>query len=361
MSENKLIEMNRLFPQTELWTDSFHIYDHEYGLANDSKGITSSPTWVGHMICDEKKELHTQRIRELYMEHPALNESELLWEYTLKIAEERSQIMLPLWKKGNPKQGRFSVQTSIYDFNNAEKIIKMAEEVHQCGPNMQVKIPLTKEGLKAIEESTYRGFSVMATLCFSVDQAVAAAKAVERGMKRRESEGLSNEMLNPMCAVLLGMQDDWLKNYAEHHNIALHPDALNWGAVAICKKIYHIFKERNYRTRLLTSYYRHRLHWSEFIGGDIAMTIPVKWQKRFVNSSIPIRNYMDIPVEARHLEELTQLTPFVKAYTENTFTTNDFNTIEPLILTVHYFTETYEKGIKIVRNIMMPPPYFRLQ
>ena len=73
---------------------------------------------------------------------------------------------------------------------------------------MQVKIPSTKEGIKAMEEATFRGISVMATVCFSVDQAVAAAEAIERGMKRRTAQGLSNAELNPVCAVLLGMQED---------------------------------------------------------------------------------------------------------------------------------------------------------
>ena len=36
---------------------------------------------------------------------------------------------------------------------NAEKMIKMAEQVHACGPNMQVKIPTTKAGIKAMEEA----------------------------------------------------------------------------------------------------------------------------------------------------------------------------------------------------------------
>ena len=235
-------------------------------------------------------------------------------------------------------------------------MIKMAEQVHACGPNMQVKIPTTKAGIKAMEEATYKGISVMSTICFSVDQAIACAEAIERGMKRREKEGLSNDGLNPVCAVLLGMQDDWLKQYSEAKGIVVHPDALSWGGVAICKKVYKIFKERGYKTRVLTAYYRHQLHWSEFIGGDIIMTIPTKWQKRFEKCDVEIKDYMSIPVAEEKMEQLMKLPPFVKAYTEGSLTLDDFNAFPPVTLTVHYFSEEYDKAVKKVRDIMLPKP-----
>ena len=84
------------------------------------------------------------------------------------------------------------------------------------------------------------------------------------------------------------------KQYSEAEGIVVHPDALSWGGVAICKKVYNIYKERGYKTRVLTAYYRHQLHWSEFIGGDVIMTIPTKWQKRFETCDVEIKDYMSI-------------------------------------------------------------------
>ena len=193
---SKLLEMSKVFPQTELWTDSFHVADHEYGLTQGITGVTTSPTWVSRMMLNEPVEEHEEVIKAIQKEHPEYNEQEMIWAWTLEMGKRRSKVMLPLWNEGNPKKGRYSIQTSIYDYNNAEKTIKMAEQVHACGPNMQVKIPTTKAGIKAMEEATYKGISVMSTICFSVDQAIACAEAIERGMKRREKEGLSNDGLN---------------------------------------------------------------------------------------------------------------------------------------------------------------------
>ncbi|NBK97121.1 MAG: transaldolase [Erysipelotrichia bacterium] len=354
--KSKLIEMNECFPQTELWTDSFHVEHHEYGLTQNITGVTTSPTWVSRMLLNEPAEEHKAVIKALCKQHPDYNEREIAWAWTLTMGKQRSQIMIPLWKEGNVKKGRFSIQTSIYDYNNTERMVKMAQEVDACNENMQVKIPSTKAGIQAMEEATYLGISVMATLCFSVDQAIAVAKAIQRGMDRRSEEGLSNEKLNPVCAVLLGMQDDWLKSYSEANDIVVHPDAFNWGGVAICKKIYHIFKERGYQTRILTAYYRHQLHYSEFIGGDMIMTIPTKWQKRFANCDIEIKDYMSIPVVEDKLKQLNKLKPFVQAYNEGSLTLDDFNTFPPVILTIRYFSEEYDKAVKKIRDYMLEKP-----
>ena len=350
---SKLLEMSCKYPMTELWTDSFHIDDHEYGLSQGSKGITSSPTWVSRMLCLEELDKHRDVIENIMSKYPNYNEYELIWAWTLEMGKQRSKVNLPLWEKGVPSVGRFSIQTSIYDYQNTDKMVAMAKEVDSCGPNMQVKIPATTQGIKAIELATLNGISVMATLVYSVDQAVAVANVIEKALTQREKEGLSNDNINPMCAVLLGMQDDWLKMYAEKKDYVINPEALCWPGVAICKKIYNIFKSRGYKTRVLTAYYRHQLHWSEFIGGDLAMTIPVKWQKRFANSDLEIKDYMSIAVDENHINQLLKLEPFKVAYTENSLKIEDFTNFKPVILTLRYFMEEYDKAVMKVRNIML--------
>ena len=137
---SKLLEMNAKFPQTELWTDSFHVDHHEYGLTQGITGVTTSPTWVSRMMLNEPVEEHEAVIKMLQKEHPEYNEQEMTWAWTLEMGKRRSKVMLPLWNEGNPKKGRYSIQTSIYDYNNTDKMVKMAEEVHACGPNMQESV-----------------------------------------------------------------------------------------------------------------------------------------------------------------------------------------------------------------------------
>src|ERR687894_213210 len=67
-----------------------------------------------------------------------------------------------------------------------------------ANPNIVVKFPTTEAGVAAMEEATYRGISVNATVSFSVSQAVAAAEAVERGLDRRAADGLPTDAMGPV-------------------------------------------------------------------------------------------------------------------------------------------------------------------
>ena len=76
---------------------------------------------------------------------------------------------------------------------------------------MIVKIAATQAGIVAMEEATYRGISINATVSFTLPQAIAVAEAVERGLKRREAEGLDITTMGPVCTIMVGRLDDWLK------------------------------------------------------------------------------------------------------------------------------------------------------
>ena len=86
------------------------------------------------------------------------------------------------------------------------------------------------------------------------------------------------------------------------------------------------------------------------------MTIPTKWQKRFANCDVEIRDYMSDAVAEDKLKQLYQLPPFVQAYTEGSLTKDDFNSFGPVILTIRYFTEEYEKAVHKVRDLMLADP-----
>lgn len=62
---------------------------------------------------------------------------------------------------------------SIY----TEGIIKEGRELAKIADNIVVKVPLIKDGLKAVKALTSEGIKVNVTLCFSSNQALLAAKA----------------------------------------------------------------------------------------------------------------------------------------------------------------------------------------
>jgi len=70
--------------------------------------------------------------------------------------------------------GDVSAEVISTDF---EGMIKEAEELVKIAPNIVVKIPMIKEGIKAIKYLSDKGIKTNCTLVFSTGQALMAAKA----------------------------------------------------------------------------------------------------------------------------------------------------------------------------------------
>ncbi len=70
--------------------------------------------------------------------------------------------------------GPVSAEVVSTDYNG---IIKEAEELSSIHSNIVVKVPLIKEGLKAVKTLSGKGIKTNVTLCFSASQALMAAKA----------------------------------------------------------------------------------------------------------------------------------------------------------------------------------------
>src|SRR5712691_13522564 len=70
--------------------------------------------------------------------------------------------------------GDVSLEVVATDFDG---MVKEGKELAQVAPNVVVKCPLTKDGLKAVKYLTGEGIRVNQTLCFSATQALLSAKA----------------------------------------------------------------------------------------------------------------------------------------------------------------------------------------
>ena len=60
---------------------------------------------------------------------------------------------------------------------DAEEMISQGKDIATWAPNVMVKVPLTPAGLRACKVLSGEGIKINVTLCFSVNQAILAAKA----------------------------------------------------------------------------------------------------------------------------------------------------------------------------------------
>src|SRR5580700_703718 len=293
--KSPLHEMAQVTP-TCLWNDSASLQELSYSIEHGAVGATCNPVIVFGVL---KKEMTSwkERIRTLMEDSPAATEEQISWQLVREISTKAAALLKPIFDAQRGRNGRLSIQTDPRFYRDSQAILAQAEEFSRLAPNMIVKIPVTRAGIPAIEEATYRGISINATVCFTLPQCIAVAEAVERGLSRRQREGKDLETMGPVCTIMVGRLDDWLKVVAEKENITIDPGYLEWAGVAVFKKTYQLFKQRGYRLRLLSAAFRNHMHWSEFIGGDVVISPPYSWQVRFNASDIEVRPRIDNPVD----------------------------------------------------------------
>ncbi len=131
----------------------------------------------------------------------------------------------------------------------AEAMVKEGKDLAAVHKNIVVKVPLIPEGLKACKALTSQGIRVNVTLCFSPSQALLAAKA------------------GAWCvSPFIGRLDDISHNGME-----------------LIRDIVTIFRNYQYKTKVLVASVRHPQHVVEAakIGGDIC-TMPMTVFKQLV-------------------------------------------------------------------------------
>jgi len=354
MSEllGKLHETAVKFPMTDIWMDSCGEEELEYGLQRGIVGATSNPIIVGAVI---KKELSTwqPRIKELIKQNPEATEDEIAWGLIYEIGALRSKKLLPLFEQYNGLKGRLSIQTNAKYYSSKEKMVEQAIKLDALGPNMQVKMPASEAGIQAMEEATYHGISINATVSFTVAQAVAVAEAVERGIARRKEEGKDCSKLAPVCTIMIGRTDDWLKKYVADTGMVVNPECLEWAGVAVIKEAYRIYKERGYRTKLLSAANRNHYHWSTLIGGELAQTINYNWHKVINACEVEVKSRIDEPVKEEYMTELNKIPEFHKSFNENGMTNSEFERYGGFRSTLHTFMSGYDDLCKLIRDLMI--------
>ncbi len=339
---------------TDLWNDSCSVAELSYAIDNGAVGATANPVIVGQVLNQEIDQWEP-RIKAIIADNRSATEDDIAWQLTEEMSAAGAALLQPVFERQEGRQGRLSVQTAPQYFRNADRIVTQAERLAGIAPNIIVKIPVSSAGVEAIEEATFRGISINATVSFSVPQAIAVGEAVERGLTRRREAGEDISQMGPVCTIMVGRLDDWLKGVANKQDIVTDPAHLDWAGVAVMKKAYGIFKDRGYTARLLSAATRHHRHWSEFIGADMVVTLTHQWQKRFNASDIEIVPRIDQPVDQAIIDGLSdKFVDFRRAYEEDGMTVGEFDDFGPNKKTLFGFTDGYQALVRVIRGYLMP-------
>jgi len=145
---------------------------------------------------------------------------------------------------------------------SAEEMIAEIKKISKIAPNIVVKIPLTKDGLKALKFASEHDIETNVTLCFSETQAIFTAK-------------FGATYVSPFVGRL---------------------DDLGLDGTNLIKNISTIFKNYDYDTRILAASIRSANHVVEVMkAGADAVTVPTKILKQMLShplTDIGLANFL---------------------------------------------------------------------
>jgi transaldolase len=350
-----LLSMTRSTP-TRLWNDSATPAELKQAIGWGAVGATCNPVIaLGALQADLAH--WGPRIADCAAAQPTAGESAVSWRMVRELSVDAARLLEPIFARENGRNGRLSIQTDPRLYRDEHALLRQAEEFFGLAPNIIVKIPAIATGIVAIEEATFRGISINATVSFTVAQAMTVGAAVERGLRRRESAGLDVATMGPVCTIMVGRLDDWLKVVAERDSITLDPGYLEWAGVAVFKRAYALYQQRGFRTRLLSAAFRNHMHWSQFVGGDVVISPPFGWQVRLNNSGIEPVPRMDEPVRPDIVAALYEKLPdFRRAYDEDGLHPGEFLNFGASRRTMRQFLGATDGLNRLVRDVLLPDP-----
>ena len=155
-------------------------------------GLTSNPSIFDHAI--KNAGFYDDAIRKKAL--AGKSGEELFFELALEDLTQAADLLRPIHGATSGIDGWVSLEVSPLLADDTAASIKAAAQLHARAqrPNLFIKIPGTRAGLPAIEETIFAGVPVNVTLLFSREQYIAAAEAYMRGIERRIAAGLASKV-----------------------------------------------------------------------------------------------------------------------------------------------------------------------
>ena len=196
-------------------------------------GLTSNPTIFDKAIKDSV--FYDDAIRQKTAE--GKSGEALFFELALEDLTQAADLFLPVHDATRGVDGWVSMEVSPLLANDTATTIREAAQLHAQAQraNLFIKIPGTREGVPAIEESTFAGVPINVTLLFSAEQYLASAEAYMRGIERRIVAGLEPKV-DSVASLFVSRWDVAVKDKV--------PKALrNRLGIAIAKRTYKVYRD----------------------------------------------------------------------------------------------------------------------
>src|SRR4051812_42266256 len=204
------------------------------------KGVTSNPTIFQGAIAEG--DAYDDQIREI-VSGGEKEPKEIFLRLAADDIRDACDVLRPIHDEGGGKDGYVSLEVDPNLAHDTQGTIDEAKRLHALieKPNLFVKIPATKEGLPAIEETIAAGIPVNVTLIFSLERHREVAEAYVRGLQRHADDGGELSKLASVASFFVSRVDTEADKRLDE--VGGHDELKGKLAIANAKLAYQTYKE----------------------------------------------------------------------------------------------------------------------
>ena len=345
------------------------MYDVGHPMDQLFRGVTTNPPLSLAAIKDDPA--RWQKVAaEILAANAGLDTEGLFWLLYKEVVRQGSDMFLPLFEASGYKEGFLSGQVDPRSAFDGEAMLAQALEIHTVNPNVMVKVPGTAQGYDVIEELTARGIATNNTLTFVLSQLLDCAKSVMRGLEKARANGVD---LSKWRSVITHMEARYgdlggVKSFGAEAGVEITESDVRYAELAIFKKAYRTIKERAYESKMLSCSLRlgptldgvtHLWHLEEKAGADIVVTCPPSLIDEVINfpraGEIKFKpNQIDVDPPAEVMEKLMKIPYFSRAYDEDGYTREEYNTHPALMKTAEAFSKATNEMVAFAGSCLKP-------
>ena len=318
---------------TRFWINNPSGEDVKRSIAAGAINCTTNPSYCSKLLQSEPD--YIRGVIDEVMRQEDDNDVAAERVY-LETAKRVMEMFLPVFKASGGCQGFVTVQDDPRRDEDPDEIINAALRGSRLGPNFMAKIPVIESGMTAIEELVSRNVPCCATETFAVDQAIEMCERYQRAAKKSGN--------HPPFYVthITGIFDQYLGELVKSEHIQIDPQLLAQAGSIICRKEYQVLKEHSYPGTLLGGGARSLQHFTDFVGGDMHITINWKEADELLKLDGPVVKRMDTPTHQEAVDELSVKLPnWRRAYFEGAMRPQEFDSFGPLMFFKAMFLNGY--------------------
>ena len=320
--------------KTAWWHDSADPAELALGLKRGAVGVTTNPYLSYLSLCKNRaiwpKEIADALAQNLELESKA----EALMKVVVTHAASQ---MIPEFERSQGDRGYVCAQVNPARAGDRDVMLAMAKRFHAWAPNIAVKLPATAAGLDVLEECAAEGITVTATVSFTVPQVIAVAERFRRGIERAKRAAAPPGKC--FAVIMIGRLDDYLREVAHDSRAAATESDIRQAGLAVTKRAYSIYRERQYEAVLLVAALRGAYHMTELAGAELVMSIAPKYQEILLRESLPREERIHQEIASDVVARLSQMAEFRRAYDPEGMTPQEFIACGVTQRTLSQFTE----------------------